>query len=266
MPAFALVAGMAFAQTGAALLDKAPPDVDNALRSSVLRFYELHKERKYRTAEELVCADSKDEFYNSEKRPVRNAEIIAIRYEAGFRQARVSTQVGTDLSTQYGKMSTSLPLPSNWRVDAGKWCLYYPPVSEAGLETPFGVMRPGGGPGPSASGQVPAMLGMGVVQGTIDVNPRGIDFTSGEPGSVAVTIKNGFTGPISIEIEAREHPNLVFALDKPDIPAGASGTLTVRYAPRDPTAAREHRIVLRPSPFSRSLTILVSMPAPVKRP
>jgi len=52
------------AQNAAAVFAKAPPDVDDALRTRITAFYQAQVEGKPRRVEPMVAEDSKDFFYN----------------------------------------------------------------------------------------------------------------------------------------------------------------------------------------------------------
>ena len=52
------------------IFEKAPPEVDNALRERVSKFFQAHVDGKFRLAEEVIAEDSKDFFYNMEKHAI----------------------------------------------------------------------------------------------------------------------------------------------------------------------------------------------------
>ena len=64
LASFAFLTALAAAQTATNPFDKAPPNVDDALKTRVTEFYQDHIDGKFRKAEQLVAEDSKDAFYD----------------------------------------------------------------------------------------------------------------------------------------------------------------------------------------------------------
>src|ERR1700724_3603210 len=92
LPVFAL-ASCLLAQRPADLFSKAPPEVDEALRARVAKFYQAHVDGKPRRAEELVAEDTKDYFYTARKPQYLSFQIIKIDYTDTFTKATVTTMV-----------------------------------------------------------------------------------------------------------------------------------------------------------------------------
>ena len=69
------------------VFEKAPPDVDNALRERVAKFFQAHIEGKFRQAEAVIAEDSKDFYYNMEKQRYLGFEIVRINYSENFTKA-----------------------------------------------------------------------------------------------------------------------------------------------------------------------------------
>ena len=63
-----LLGGIALAQEAGNIFEKAPPEVDEALRARITRFYQAFIDGKFRLADALVADDSKDVFFAAEKR------------------------------------------------------------------------------------------------------------------------------------------------------------------------------------------------------
>src|SRR5580658_10741256 len=70
-----------------------PADVDAALRSRVQEFYQLQVDRKYRQAEQLVAADTKDFYYGSQKPDLKAFSIKSIKYAPDFESASVTVSL-----------------------------------------------------------------------------------------------------------------------------------------------------------------------------
>src|SRR5262249_39351996 len=76
--------GLTFGQDPADLFSKAPPAIDEVLRSRITEFYQAHKEGKFRLAEKLVAEESKDIFFEADKRRCREFKIARVSYEEQF--------------------------------------------------------------------------------------------------------------------------------------------------------------------------------------
>ncbi|MGC8794691.1 MAG: hypothetical protein ACP5U2_15005, partial [Bryobacteraceae bacterium] len=132
------------AQTAAELFEKAPPEVDQALRERVKFFYQCHVEGKFRQADQVVAEDSKDAFFAAEKPRYRGFEIVRIVYSDNFTRARVVVAVDTDfMAPGIGRIPVKAPLTSLWKLENGQWWWYVD--RNAGKQTPFGPMRAGEG-------------------------------------------------------------------------------------------------------------------------
>ena len=81
------------------VFEKAPPQVDEALRQNVAKFYQAHVDGKFRNAEAVIAEDSKDTFYNLEKQRYFSFEIVRINYSENFTKAAVVTGVEVEWRT-----------------------------------------------------------------------------------------------------------------------------------------------------------------------
>lgn len=120
---------------------KPPADVDQALRARVEEFFQDHVTAQFRKAEALVAEDSKDFYYNGNKQHyLKFLGISSINYSDHFTKAAVSVMVLTPLAIPlFGGGPPSVPVPSTWKIEDGKWCWYV--EQEPFLRTPFGVMK-----------------------------------------------------------------------------------------------------------------------------
>src|SRR5260370_2562002 len=95
-----LLVSALWAQNPGDLLDKAPPDVEDALRDRITAFYQAHVDRKFRQADDYVAQDTKDFYYEANKPGYLAFEIRKLTYADNFTSA-------TPISTS----QTSSPLP-----------------------------------------------------------------------------------------------------------------------------------------------------------
>src|ERR1039458_5247295 len=111
---------------------KAPPEVDAALRTRITQFYQLEVEGRFNQALQLVAEDTKDLFVGSSKPTYQSSEIQSIRYSDDFTKAEVMVMVTRLLPIQ-GFMGHPVPTKttSRWKLENGQWC-YYGPTCKRG--------------------------------------------------------------------------------------------------------------------------------------
>jgi len=132
-----------------------PPAVDAALRARVTEFLNYHVTGEFRKAEALVAEDTKDAFYNRAKpRYIGCKGISSITYSDHFTKAYVTAlcTIPTLISAGGSEQSSddaayaammgppTVPLPSMWKIENGKWCYYLD--KDLDRRTPFGVLPP----------------------------------------------------------------------------------------------------------------------------
>lgn len=235
LASLSLALGSAAGQaTGGAGFNRPPAGVDEALREKILEFYKLEQAGRFRQAEGLVCEDSKDRYYDMEKRRWTSVEIIQTQYEEGFTRARATVALGTTLTTLGRPLPVKAPLTSLWNFEKGAWCRYIPEPSKDGIATPFGTMKPasgendpanpfgGGAPVmPTSPEQVEALVKISrtLVSLPVTGGTEKVEIFNGMPGSVE--IKVFCPGIIGLECEAPEA----------QIPKGGKGELVLKFTP-----------------------------------
>ena len=231
-----LCAAACFAQTPADLFNKAPADVDQALRARITEFYQLHVEGKFRQAEALVAEDTKDFYYDSSKTKYLSFQISRIEYSDGFTKAKA-----TVLCEQYlpypGFIDKplKLPEPSTWKLVDGQWYYY---VDQKSLRvTPFGIMgsKPAAAPAPPAGpgapapvnlpAKIPNLQDMHFIFSQVKADKQAVSLKPGE--SAEVTITNTAPGAMSITLSGRVS-GVDVKLDRTELAAGGKAVLTLR--------------------------------------
>ena len=130
---------------------QAPPKVDRALRARVTQFLNYHITGEFRKAEALVAADSKDVYYNRSKPRYMSCQgITSIHYSEHFTKAYVTAMCALPVVIQPSDnelqsdrtalpwTAPTVPLPSMWKLERGKWCWYID--KELDRRSPFGTM------------------------------------------------------------------------------------------------------------------------------
>jgi hypothetical protein len=225
----AVAAGQSEA-TATDVFDKAPPELDEALRARVSKFFQAHVDGKFRMAEEVIAEDSKDFFYNMEKRRYFSFDIVRINYSNNFTQAIVVTANEMEWrSPRIGVMRVKPPVTSQWKFENGQWFWYVVPRTD--WDTPWGRMNPGPDP---PKNQIMAMF-KGVdreqVRSQVKIDNQRILLKSYEASSGKTVISNGMPGDIQLRMSAPPVKGLVVKIDKTTLKSGEQATITFDYKP-----------------------------------
>ncbi len=266
IPLLLAAAALAAAQDIGSLLEKAPPDIDEALRARITRFYQLHVENKFRAAEQLVAEDSKDIFYGMDKPRCKSFAIGTIRYSDNFTRAKVMVACDTEMIMPAGRVPVKMPLMSLWKVEEGQWCWYAEPPGDREVMTPFGIHKPApAGAGTAAPDNIQSkFVELSAVTRLVKADRSEIRFSPSAAGEEKVVITNGMPGGVTLALDAAQAPGLTFSLDRTSLEQGQAATLTVRYSPvegRRPSASVVKVLV---APISQEITINISFSGAVQ--
>jgi len=258
-------AASCLAQDPAALVEKAPPGIDEALRARVTKFYQAYVDGKFREAYEMVAEDSKDAFFTADRRSVRGFEIRAIAYSDQFARARVVVNLDTDMPMPGGlPMRFKLPTASTWKRDGATW--YWHVEAGSALETPFGSMKasPGNAETPNVPFRIPTAAELARGGDLVETDRGEVHFKAGEPATEEVVISNRMPGPVWLSLEDKLRPDLEVQLDREQLPANESAKMSIRYRPSAglPPAEHEVRILVKPTGRALPIRIVVSPSRP----
>src|ERR1700758_4766602 len=114
--AFLLIYSLS-AQTPTNVFDKAPPEVDAALRERISKFFQAHVDGKTRQAEQYVAEDTKDFFFDSNKPHYFDFHIDKIIYSENFTRAKAIVMCKQRIMMP-GSLSDPIdvPTPSTWKL------------------------------------------------------------------------------------------------------------------------------------------------------
>jgi hypothetical protein len=226
------------------LFEKAPPDVEQALKSRVTKFYQYFVEGKFRMADALVAEDSKDVFFAAEKRKYKGCEVGAPKYSENFTRATVVTSCGTDYSMMGQKTAISLPVLSFWKLDNGEWFWYVPPPGDTYL-TPLGVAkRPTEGPGNMNTTQqaptqtVRPMISPEQIMKAVRADRDSVVFNSAKASTQEVHLKNTLAGSVTVTSNTAIR-GLTITPGKANINADEETTVVMSFDPKDPSVTCE---------------------------
>lgn len=204
-------------------------------------------EGKFRQADAFVSEDSKDAFYEAEKRRCRTFKIAKVSYSEEFTKASVVIECDTDVIIMpKGLMKVRMPMSSLWRLEGGQWMWYL--VKQISRTSPFGAMKPGEGEVPI---QIPTGPSVEQLKGSVRASQQKISFVAGKPGEGHVDITSSLPGSLKLELMPNHANDLKVTLDKTELESGQAARLSVVYspdkqAPRPPDSFSELRIVASP--------------------
>ncbi len=199
-----LTVGAVLAQAPAELFQKAPPDIDEALRARVTKFYQAHVDGKFRAADEMVAEDSKDAFFAADKPRCRAFQIIRLSYSENFSRAKAVVGCDTEmLFPGVGLVPLKQPLGSSWKVLDGQWFWYVDPVSERkDVATPFGTRKAAPGEQPASQGGMPAApVSLESLSGLVKADKKELRFDLQKPATAQVTVTSQMPGRVTLSLE-----------------------------------------------------------------
>jgi hypothetical protein len=225
--------------------DKAPPDVDDALRARISKFFQAHVDGKPRLAEQYVADDSKDFFYSANKPRYFSFEISRIDYSDNFTKAKATVLAAMVIPVP-GFMDKPMkaPIPSYWKQVDGQWYWYVDP-DRINL-TPFGKMKESGAKpsGLSDFGKGPddktLLAQVTADKGQVELSQEGVP--------AQVTITNRMPGRVSLTIQNQAEPGLEMKLDHTELKAGEKALMVFRVTnkERHPTAPLTALVLVEP--------------------
>ncbi|MCE5306667.1 MAG: hypothetical protein LLG20_03400 [Acidobacteriales bacterium] len=261
------LAGLAQAPTD--LFQKAPPEIDQALRERVTAFLQAHVDGKFRLADQYVAEDSKDAFFEAHKRRYRDFEIAKITYSNEYTKAVVLAVCGTEMTIpgQTRPMPVKMPVNMYWKTVDGKWFWYLPPAPSS-YDTPFGKMKPGADNPPGAAGQQssaefqgPSLAQLGQLAA---IDKTEVRLNPATPSAVA-TVVNRLPGKATVHIEGDVPEGLDAKLDRTEVNGGESAKLTVKLVNAAKLTTPPYMIRLRVDPLNQLFTVKVFVPPAQKK-
>jgi hypothetical protein len=241
--ALALFVPALCAQITSDVLEKAPPDVEDALRGRMTEFFQLHVEGKHRQAEKLVAEETMDYYYNASKPKYLKFSIGKIQYSDNFTKA--FTTVLCSMNVPFPGLAgkpLDVPTPSWWKLIDGQWFWYIPP--EKLLQTPWGTRKPESGEAPAGSGgtlpaKIPGTLSeaQGLLKG-VQADKNAVRLDPKKPSSDQVVIENRLAGAVKLVLDAPKIAGLEARLERQELKPGEKTALTFSYKPGQKAPAR----------------------------
>jgi len=253
-----------WAQTAATKDPEPPPEVDKALRARINEFCELHRQGKFRQAEQMVAEDTKDYFYNAGKPRYVSYEIKSIKYNEDFTKALAMVICEHYLPVAgFAGKTVKLSTPFRWKIENGQWMWYMDMTStlaspfgkatmaeaqarrsEAGASSNTSAAPPSGPPAFPASAE--AFFAM------VKPDRTDLDLKPGDSGQVVIS--NGTPGPVGMQI-MQQFPGVVATLEKDVLAPGGKDVLTVQAGTKPASGI----IRLQVRPVGSSIVIKVTV-------
>jgi hypothetical protein len=224
----------AFGQGTPALVDKAPPAIDEALRSRVNKFYDAFVAGKYKEAYLLVADDSQDKFFELSKDQYKGCEIIKINYSENFTRATVVTSCKRDWRFHGSTTLMTFPLTSTWEIVDGQWVWHF--VKPTMVATPF---SPNGfvpvnpdAAAPNAA-RVPSDIAGAArtILSKIGIDKSSVQLLSNQRSTVVVHLRNDMPGEVTVKIDQPAIPGLTVDLAQNKLQANEQTTILFEWHP-----------------------------------
>jgi hypothetical protein len=256
--ALLLVSGL-WAQSPGGFFDKAPPDVEEALRARITAFYQAHVDKKFRQADEYVAADTKDFYYEANKPAYLAFEVGKITYSDNFTKAKavVTCKIRFPIPG-FDEAPVMAPVPSTWKLENGQWYWYVD--QKVGRETPFGVMPPAVGTAPA--GGFPSLASAPSVDTlwkSVRADKNEVQLSARQPSSDLVTISNKMPGNIWLQIDAPKTPGLEVTLDRGELKTGEEAKITFHSEPQEKPVNRIAQVRVTVLPTNQVIPITVAI-------
>lgn len=242
------------AQTAADYFDKAPPDVDDALRARISAFYQAHVDKKFRQADRYVAEDTKDFYYEANKPAYLSFHIDRIIYSDNYTRAKAIVTCKMHVVVGFVDQVSMVPTPSTWKLENGEWCWYVD--QKAGRDTPFGHWSPKG----ESAGSLPTMAGAPDIQSlwkNVQADKGSVKLNAKAPSSDEVTISSKMA--VELRLDAPTVDGLEVTLDRANLKAGEQAKVTFRFEPRENTAPRKAQAVVHVMPTNQVIAIAVGI-------
>lgn len=256
------------------IFEKAPPEIERALRGRIELFYQAHLGQDWGKALQVVHPESANAFIGADKMRFRTYKVVAINWEENYTAAKAVIDFDTEFQFPgFGKRDVHVPLTSVWKLHGGQWYWYAVPFNpQTGKDSPFGPMfREGGQKTP---GEPPPDLGKMVSSGPsiadlrsrVVVDRSEVTLQSDVPSEAAVRILSKFEGPVHIKLDFDELPCLSARLDKTVLQTGETATVTFSCKPETRVKKPDGRATITVEEIAKVMTVQINFAYPAKQP
>ena len=229
---FSILACAAFGQDPGEQFRKAPPNIDEALRARITKFYQAHVEGKFRAADEMVAEDSKDVFFGAEKQHCRAFQIMKITYEENFTRAVVLIVCDTQMPMMMaGMIPVKMPIKSLWKAIDEQWFWYTEPVTDKEVVTPFGLSKPIAAGPPVGQVAVSAPPNLQALSRMVQPDRQSVVFDPSKAATERVVLRSALPGSVALSVQGAAPAGFEVKLDRTSIGQGESAVLSIHFEP-----------------------------------
>jgi hypothetical protein len=273
---------LGFAQNAAEPQEKAPPGVDEALRSRVDQYYQAFVAGKYKDAYNLVADDSQDAFLSADKEQYKACNTSKIAYEEKFTKATVVESCTGEWIWHGHRTPTTFPVTSVWRNQNGKWFwTYVKPTQMPFPFSPTGFIaipqnyekREAAQKDKDKDKEVVDVPGLPKdlnaatlnILSKVSVDKQTVRLTPDKASQDVVHIHNGMPGVIRLNMDpvSMVVPGLNVTLAKNELKANEETTLTFDYTPgAKPTGVPLVTLHVNPTAQDFDISVLFGAPPP----
>jgi hypothetical protein len=221
---------------------KAPPEVDQALRTRANAFLNYESKGDFRKAYDLVAEDSKDYYFGATKEKSASFTIDEIEFGAELSTAAVKSTMKRQTMLAGHPVDVPQVLVSRWKLEKGEWVWYHDPSKDV-TKTIFGdlpappVEATTDSPIPKDLSPKAAVAAAGKLAIPVPaIDKKVVTFTLGKEGAEQVTYHNNSNGQVRVLAEVR----------------GVADTITVEpnNLMVNPGAEVQFKIIYKPHPES----------------
>jgi hypothetical protein len=231
-----------------------PTAAESALRARVQQFFDLQVAKKYRAAEPFVASDSQDTYYNGDRYNIRGFSIQGVEMLDNNRQAKVTIKAKVSfVAPGVPPMELEAPIASLWKVENGQWVWFVDQA--AGVQTPFGVIKPSAGNGASPTSIAPGTVpDASTLQRSVTIDKTAITL-SRDTSPQTATIFNQLPGPVDLALSSDMIAGVTTELEKNSLLPGEKTLIRFRATGEGKGTGTVHVMV---SPIATQLDIRVT--------
>lgn len=268
-----LLVGTCVSQDASALFRKAPPEVEESLRTTVRIFLDLQMEKKWGAAMKYVDEDSLDAYIGSEKDACLALEVFHVTYGEDFKEATVGVLCERGMATPVGGGRVQMPFTTYWKLVDGDWKWFTPkfdrPPEDEMVMTPFGPVpryspdqleKKGAARTEKESAASKFSSGPSVkdLESPLRVEPAKVILRADDESSAVAKIRNSFAGLMRIDLKWVRLDGLSATADKTELQAGETAEITIRFTPPGIAVPPEtHAVWVETNPMRSATPILI---------
>ncbi|MGP0074844.1 MAG: hypothetical protein ACLPWF_23285 [Bryobacteraceae bacterium] len=218
--------------------DKAAPEVNDALRARVDKFYGAFIAGKFKDAYVLVADESQNKFFEMDKVQYKSCAIDKIGYTDNFTKAEVVTICKSEWRWHGAVLPATIPITSNWKIEDGQWCWYY--VKPTRVPSPFSstgfVLVPPESQGTENTSIVPPDIAgrAQAILAKVTVDKREVRLPTYQSSQDSIHVRNDMPGSVSLRIDKLDVPGLKITMGKTDLREHEETTILFEWRLDDP--------------------------------